>query len=104
MTATGFGLLISLLLKQIHAGVTLTAGEVLEDVWAPVFVALVLSFVTGGRLVSRVDRLIVAVDLRRRVRPGRVLDAVRPSSRTTCCSRSRATTIFSAVDTARSGA
>ncbi len=61
MTATGFGLLISLLLKQIHADVALTAGEVLEDIWEPAFLALVLSFVTGGRLVSRVDRLIVAV-------------------------------------------
>src|SRR4051794_21526087 len=60
MTATGFGLLVSLLLKQIHTGVTLTAGEVLEDIWTPAFVALVLSFVSGGRLVSRVDRVIVA--------------------------------------------
>ena len=33
----------------------------LEDIWEPAFLALVLSFVTGGRLVSRVDRLIVAV-------------------------------------------
>src|SRR3954462_13767797 len=60
MTATGFGLLISLLLKQIHSGIALTAGEVLEDIWEPAFVALVLSFVTGGRLQSTVDRLIVA--------------------------------------------
>src|SRR3954466_16125159 len=60
MTATGFGLLISLLLKQFHAGVALTAGEVLEDIWSPFFAALVLSFVSGGRLESRVDRLIVA--------------------------------------------
>jgi signal transduction histidine kinase len=60
MTATGFGLLIALLLKQIHAAVAQTAGEVLEDIWSPVFVALVLSFVTGGRLRSEVDRLIVA--------------------------------------------
>src|SRR4051812_46943459 len=60
MTATGFGLLISLLLKQLHSGLALTAGEVLEDIWAPAFVALVLSSVTGGRLESRVDRLIVA--------------------------------------------
>ena len=60
MTATGSGLLVSLLLKQIHAGVALTAGEVLEDIWAPAFIALVLSFVTGGRLTSRLDRLIVA--------------------------------------------
>jgi signal transduction histidine kinase len=60
MTATGFGLLVSLLLKQIHAGVALTLGEVLEDIWVPAFVALVLSFVTGGRLQARIDRLIVA--------------------------------------------
>jgi signal transduction histidine kinase len=60
MTATGFGLLVSLLLKQIHAGVALTLGEVTEDIWAPAFVALLLSFVTGGRLVSRLDRQLVA--------------------------------------------
>jgi signal transduction histidine kinase len=60
MTATGFGLLVSLLLKQIHTGLAQTAGEVLEDIWEPAFIALVLSFVTGGRLVSRVDRLLVA--------------------------------------------
>jgi signal transduction histidine kinase len=60
MTATGFGLLVSLLLKQIHTGVTLTAGEVLEDIWEPFFAALILSFVTGGRLEARIDRVIVA--------------------------------------------
>ena len=31
----------------------------LEDIWSPFFVALVLSFVTGGRLESTVDRVIV---------------------------------------------
>ena len=60
MTATGFGLLVSLLLKQVHTGIAQTAGEVLEDIWTPFFVALILSFVTGGRLESRIDRLIVA--------------------------------------------
>src|SRR6185503_299582 len=60
MTATGFGLLVSLLLKQLDSGVALTAGEVLEDIWTPFFVALILSFVTGGRLETRIDRLIVA--------------------------------------------
>ena len=34
MTATGFGLLVSLLLTQIHTGIALTLGEVLEDIWA----------------------------------------------------------------------
>src|SRR3954451_16457551 len=60
MTATGFGLLVSLLLKQVHGGVAQTAGELLEDIWTPFFVALILSFVTGGRLETRIDRLIVA--------------------------------------------
>ena len=59
MTATGFGLLVSLLLKQIDTGIAQTAGEVLEDIWTPFFVALILSFVTGGRLEASVDRLIV---------------------------------------------
>ena len=61
MTTTGFGLLVSLLLKQLQSGVALTLGEVTEDIWTPFFIALVLSFVTGGRLTSRVDRVIVAV-------------------------------------------
>jgi signal transduction histidine kinase len=98
MTATGFGLLVSLLLKQIHAGVALTAGEVLEDIWAPVFVALVLSFVTGGRLQSWSDRVIVAgvfvaafvldvVSMLFAEQPGNVLLALPAAS------------IFSAVDT-----
>src|SRR4051794_14123235 len=60
MTATGFGLLVSLLLKQIDSGAALTVGEFTQDIWAPAFVALLLSFVTGGRLVSRFDRQIVA--------------------------------------------
>ncbi len=60
MTATGFGLLVSLLLKQIDAGSAQTAGEVLEDIWEPAFLALILSFVTGGRLQPGIDRLLVA--------------------------------------------
>jgi signal transduction histidine kinase len=60
MTATGFGLLLSLLVKQIDTGLAQTAGEVLEDIWEPAFIALVLFFVTGGRLAFRIDRLIVA--------------------------------------------
>jgi signal transduction histidine kinase len=60
MIATGFGLLVSLLLKQIDTGIAQTVGEVTEDIWAPFFAALVLSFVTGGRLEGTIDRLIVA--------------------------------------------
>jgi signal transduction histidine kinase len=102
MVATGFGLLVSLLLKQLHAGIALTLGEVLEDIWEPAFVALVLSFVTGGRLESRIDRLIVAgifvaafvLDVFSMLfveQPGNVLLAF-PSE-----------TIYSAVDTTQRG-
>ena len=88
MTATGFGLIVSLLLKQIHAGVALTAGEVLEDIWAPVFVALVLSFVTGGRLSSRADRVIVA-GVFVAASSWTSCRCCSPSSRATSCSSSR---------------
>jgi hypothetical protein len=88
MTATGFGLLVSLLLKQIHTGVTLTAGELLEDIWEPFFAALILSFVTGGRLHGRIDRVIVAwVFWRSSWTSSRCCS---PRSRTMCCSPSRA--------------
>ena len=48
-----------------------------EDIWAPFFVALVLSFVTGGRLTSGGRPAHRRLGLRRRVRPRRLLDAVR---------------------------
>jgi signal transduction histidine kinase len=60
MTATGLGLLVSLLLRQVESGLTLTLAEVTEDIWAPFFFVLLLSFVTGGRLQSTGDRAIVA--------------------------------------------
>ena len=61
MTATGFGLLVSLLLKQVaHGRRARPPARCSEDIWTPFFVALILSFVTGGRLESRIDRLIVA--------------------------------------------
>ena len=59
MTATGFGLLLWPLLSQVDSAFALTLGEVLEDVWAIAFVALILTFVTGGRLETAIDRLIV---------------------------------------------
>ena len=59
MTATGFGLFLWPLLSQVDSAFALTLGEVLEDVWAIAFAALILTFVTGGRLEATIDRLIV---------------------------------------------
>ena len=61
MTATGFGLFVWPLLSQLDWAFALTLGEVLEDLWAIAFAALILTFVTGGRLEAPVDRLIVGV-------------------------------------------
>jgi signal transduction histidine kinase len=60
MTATGFGFLASPLLAQIEAGAGQTAAIVFSDLWAIPFSALMLTFLTGGRLVSTIDRWAVA--------------------------------------------
>jgi signal transduction histidine kinase len=60
MTATGFAFLASPLLAQIDAGAAQTGAIVLSDLWAIPFSALMLTFLTGGRLVSTIDRWAVA--------------------------------------------
>jgi signal transduction histidine kinase len=60
MTATGFAFLASPLLAQIEAGAAQTAAIVFSDLWAIPFSALMLTFLTGGRLVSTIDRWAVA--------------------------------------------
>jgi signal transduction histidine kinase len=59
MAAAGVGFFGSALIGQIHASVAQTASLVLQELWAPFFVALLLTFLTGGRLQSRVDWLLV---------------------------------------------
>ena len=60
MTATGFGFLASPLLAQVEAGSAQTAAIVLSDLWSIPFAALLLTFLTGGRLGSALDRWVVA--------------------------------------------
>jgi signal transduction histidine kinase len=59
MTATGFGFLVSPLLAQLDAASAQTAAIVLSDMWTVPFAALLLTFLSGGRLVSRLDRAVV---------------------------------------------
>jgi hypothetical protein len=60
MVATGYSLMIEPLSARFESLTILNLGEMLEDVWGIPFVWLLLTILTGGRLVSTVDRLVVA--------------------------------------------
>src|SRR5215218_5385053 len=63
LTVAGFGVLLSPVLVQIDSPVASTADQLLGDLWIVLFVALFLSFVTGGRLTSTVDVILVGAFL-----------------------------------------
>jgi signal transduction histidine kinase len=66
MTATGFAFLASPLLVQFDLPLLRTAGLLLRNVWLLLLVAILLTFLSGGRLRTRTDRVLVgavAVDL-----------------------------------------
>ena len=60
MTATGFLFFVSPLLGQLTSPLANTVRTLAVDWWIFTFVALLLTLVTGGRLQSRFDRLLVA--------------------------------------------
>jgi signal transduction histidine kinase len=59
MTATGFLFYLFPLLSQIDAPAAATLSMLVDDYWTIPFVALLLTYVTGGRLRSRIDRTLV---------------------------------------------
>jgi signal transduction histidine kinase len=61
MTATGFAFFVTPLLSQVAAPVAQTLGYLLPDLWLLFFVLLMLTFLTGGRLRTKVDLAIVGV-------------------------------------------
>src|SRR3954453_19663687 len=63
LTVTGFGVLLSPVLVQLGSPVAFTADLLIGDLWIVLFVALFLSFVTGGRLTSTLDVIVVAAFL-----------------------------------------
>src|SRR3954469_504036 len=63
LTVTGFGVLLSPVLVQLDSPVAFTADLLFGDLWIVLFVALFLSFVTGGRLTSTGDVVIVGAFL-----------------------------------------
>jgi signal transduction histidine kinase len=63
MTATGFALFASPLLAQIDAPFAQTLGLLLPDLWVLFFVPLVLTLLTGGRMRTVMDRVLVGAVL-----------------------------------------
>ncbi len=59
LTATGFAFCVSPLLALAGSPVALTLSHLFPDLWVLPFVALVLTFLTGGRLRTTVDRVLV---------------------------------------------
>jgi signal transduction histidine kinase len=60
LTATGFAVLVGPIVEQIGSPLALTLVALGGELWIIGFATLILSFVTGGRLVSTVDRVLVA--------------------------------------------
>src|SRR3954453_20783307 len=60
MTATGFLFYVRPLLSQLPGDLALTLFTVMLNLWMYPFVALVLTFLSGGRLETRLDRFLVA--------------------------------------------
>ena len=66
MTATGFAFFVSPLFSQLDSPVAQVIAYWLPDLWIFFFVLLVLTFLTGGRVRTRADRILagaVAVEL-----------------------------------------
>jgi signal transduction histidine kinase len=61
MTLAGFGFFVSPLAAQIDAPAGQTVAMFFSDIWTIPFIALLLTYVTGGRVQLPVDRLLVWV-------------------------------------------
>src|SRR3954449_3143777 len=59
LAAAGFCFFLLPLLSQVHAPAAQTLSMLVDDLWTIPFVALLLTALTGGRIQSRVDRVLV---------------------------------------------
>jgi len=59
MTATGFLLFVEPLFMQFDSPVVQTIGELFEDLWSITIIWLVLTLLSGGRLQTTADRVLV---------------------------------------------
>ena len=61
LTLAGFWLLLAPILNQVDSPLAFTVAVWFGEMWIIVYAALILSFVTGGRLVSTVDLVLVGM-------------------------------------------
>jgi len=61
LTLAGFWLLLAPILNQVASPLAFTIALLIGEMWIIVYAALILSFVTGGRLVSTVDHVLVGM-------------------------------------------
>src|SRR4051795_834374 len=61
LTLAGFWLLLAPILDQLDSPLGFTVALLFGEMWIIVYAALILSFVTGGRLVTTVDRVLVGM-------------------------------------------
>src|SRR4051812_35057332 len=59
LTLAGFGVLLSAILGQVDSPLAFTVVLLFGELWIALYAALILSFVTGGRLTTRIDVLLV---------------------------------------------
>jgi signal transduction histidine kinase len=59
LTLAGFGILVPPVVGQVDTPLTFTLSTLFGELWIAAFVTLILSFVTGGRLESRIDVVLV---------------------------------------------
>src|SRR4051794_33917734 len=59
LTATGFGVLLSAILGQVDSSLAFTLVLLFGELWIALYAALILSFVTGGRLTTTIDLVLV---------------------------------------------
>src|SRR3954465_13355218 len=59
LTVAGFGVLLSAIPEHFAPPLVFTVDLLLGELWIALYAALILSFVTGGRLTTRIDRVLV---------------------------------------------
>src|SRR3954463_10679145 len=59
LTVTGFGVLLSAILGQVDSPLAFTLVLLFGELWIALYAALILSFVTGGRLTTTIDVVLV---------------------------------------------
>jgi signal transduction histidine kinase len=61
LTLAGFGVLAAPIVSQVDTPAAFTLATLIGEMWIIVYATLILSFVSGGRLVSTVDRVLVGM-------------------------------------------